>query len=482
MASPYTLESFVKSSPIYQKRYDPKTKKAYVSNTQTGKEISFDAGQGQLYGLGALDKSGSHIIDDPGKLISSLSAPVQPSTPIQSSAPTQPAYTSPFSDKIGSALAAITNRPSFSYDSSKDVGLQSAQTNAMDAVSRSAARRNMLYSDSNKAQMGQSALALVPQFEQVAYGRYADEGNNLYNQLNALSGLENTAYGQYRDTVGDTRYADETGYNRGQDTVNRQERATSALGYMNPYSGNIITPEIQAQIAPYSGDYQAFINANPNSPLIPYVKNAQFQKMLGNASQFSSQLQPFQTAEARTADRNYDRGILESDRNYNRGILESDRSYGLDKQRVAKSGSGSSGYTTNQQIDNELAILKATGKVPPGGLLEKMYGVQGEGGFEAERKGIISAIRGDNPDVGQLTPEQAYTQIEQDQQLGLYTPQEAAQLKSDLYTLTGYPKKKEPFALNELKTPNAPPLPTVSQTVFSPNPNSSFNIPFPLFK
>lgn len=109
----------------------------------------------------------------------------------------RPTYQSPYADQIGDTLSAISNRGRFRYDPEDDRGLQAAQENATDAVSRAAARRNMLYSSSNKSQMGKAALALVPQFEQNAFSRYQQEGSNLYNQLSALSGLENTAYSQY---------------------------------------------------------------------------------------------------------------------------------------------------------------------------------------------------------------------------------------------------------------------------------------------
>jgi hypothetical protein len=214
---PYTLQDFVALNPYYKKRYDPNTGTAYVSNTQTGKEISFKGGQGQQYGLGGLQDD-SHIISDPAKFISALSAPA-------SSAPARTKYESPYSDKIGQTLAAIQGRKSFRYRPESDKGLQAAQENTMDAVSRAAARRGMLYSDSNKSQMGKSALALVPQFEERAFSRYQQEGQSLQDQINMLLGLENQSYGRYRDTVGDTRYEDTLSYSRGRDVIGDERTA-----------------------------------------------------------------------------------------------------------------------------------------------------------------------------------------------------------------------------------------------------------------
>jgi hypothetical protein len=105
----------------------------------------------------------------------------------------------------------------------------------------------MLYSDSNKSQMGQAAMALVPQFEQAAYNRYQQEGDDLFNQLGYLSNLENQSYGQYRDTIGDERYDKEFDYQIGRDRVadERAELATqlqriSTLGYVDERASSVL--------------------------------------------------------------------------------------------------------------------------------------------------------------------------------------------------------------------------------------------------
>ena len=121
-------------------------------------------------------------------------------------------YNSPYSDDIAQALSAIQNRGAFSYDPSTDKGLATAQDNAMGSVSRAAARRNMVYSDSNKAQMSGAALEQVPVFRSQAFGEYSGENDRLYNMLSQLGALEGTDYGRFRDTVGDKRYANEDAY------------------------------------------------------------------------------------------------------------------------------------------------------------------------------------------------------------------------------------------------------------------------------
>jgi hypothetical protein len=67
------------------------------------------------------------------------------------------------------------------------------------------------------------------------------------------------------------------------------------LGYVNPYAQYAITPDIAQQLAPYANDYAAFIRDNPNSWLVPYAKNARFQKMLGSGNAYSSELSNYRS-------------------------------------------------------------------------------------------------------------------------------------------------------------------------------------------
>lgn len=187
----YTLDEFVKLNKGYKKSYDPTTKKATVTNTKNGKSINFTSGQGQQYGLGGIEND-SNVISDMNKFTSHFNTPTTRAS----------SYESPYSKDILDTLSAIQDSK-FTYNPDEDEGLQAAQGQAMDAVSRAAARRGMLYSDSNKSQMGKSAMALIPQFEQQAYNKYSANLNNLYNQLSTLQGLENTAYNRHRDTISD---------------------------------------------------------------------------------------------------------------------------------------------------------------------------------------------------------------------------------------------------------------------------------------
>ncbi|MFW9968613.1 MAG: hypothetical protein ACFFDF_00335 [Candidatus Odinarchaeota archaeon] len=233
----------------------------------------------------------------------------QPSAPISAPQPPaisqQPQYTSPYAEQIKQTLEAISGRRP-EYRPETDVGLQQAQRQVMDAVSRAAARRGMLYSASNKAQLGQAALSLVPQFQQAYETRYQQGTANLYNQLQALQGLESQAYG---------RYQTEQELARQQEQQNLQRQLTTLGQYGQDYQAEIdrrlATPDtaddelipylraasqeqmagLQQQeigtVGQYAQDYQAEINRRLATPdteddkLIPYLRMARQQKIAG---------------------------------------------------------------------------------------------------------------------------------------------------------------------------------------------------------
>ena len=226
--------------------------------------------------------------------------------------PKPQAYVSPYAADIQKLQSTIQNRQPFAYNPGTDVGLQTAQDNAINTVSRGAARRNMIYSDSNKAQMNQSALNLVPQFENAAFSKYQDEGNNLTNQLNNILALENNNYGRYRDTLTDTRYNDEITYNRGLDKVNRQDSINSEMGYVNPY-GNV---QINPKTTQYANNYQSEIDRRRLTPdtednsLIVDLEAARANKVFSNPEMLKKFGDPYRTQASR--DNDFNRGVTEA--------------------------------------------------------------------------------------------------------------------------------------------------------------------------
>ena len=194
--------------------------------------------------------------------------PKQPTgAPVESSRPTsgasaaltgfsfsgaRPSYTSPYQDQIDALLSQIQNRPDFDYNYLEDPTYEIYRDQytregnlAMRDTVGNAAALSGGYGNSYATTAGSQAYqqylgrlnAIVPELEQLAYNRYQAEGEDLYNQLSALSALENAAYGQYRDSVGDyyndyqlayqqyqdelaqSNYQDELAYQRGQDSL-----------------------------------------------------------------------------------------------------------------------------------------------------------------------------------------------------------------------------------------------------------------------
>jgi len=127
-------------------------------------------------------------------------------------------YQSQYGDQIQSLLDQILNRPDFKYDFSADPLYQQyaqqyqqqGQLAMMDTMGQAAALTGG-YGSSYAQSVGQQAYQqflsqlnnVLPQLQQAAYQRYADEGNRLASNLGILQGMDESAYGRYRDTVSD---------------------------------------------------------------------------------------------------------------------------------------------------------------------------------------------------------------------------------------------------------------------------------------
>lgn len=152
-------------------------------------------------------------------------------------------FESKYENQISDILDNILNRPKFSYtaeDMTNDdlykmyrdqymrqgnlamrdtMGNAAALTGGYGNTYASAAGQQAY--DNYVAQLNNKAL----DFYDRAYQRYADEGQNLYNQMNVVTGLDNTDYQRYRDGVNDYyndlnyyngRYNQEYGYDYGE--------------------------------------------------------------------------------------------------------------------------------------------------------------------------------------------------------------------------------------------------------------------------
>ena len=152
-------------------------------------------------------------------------------------------FESKYEDQISSILDNIMNRPKFSYTSEdmvnddlykmyRDQYMRQGNLAMRDTMGNAAALTGG-YGNTYASAAGQQAYDnYVSQlnnkaldFYDRAYQRWADEGQNLYNQMNVVTGLDNTDYQRYRDGVNDYyndlnyyngRYNQEYGYDYGE--------------------------------------------------------------------------------------------------------------------------------------------------------------------------------------------------------------------------------------------------------------------------
>lgn len=152
-------------------------------------------------------------------------------------------FESKYEDQISSILDNIMNRPAFSYTSEdmvnddlykmyRDQYMRQGNLAMRDTMGNAAALTGG-YGNTYASAAGQQAYDnyvaqlnnKAQDFYDRAYQRYADEGQNLYNQMNVVTGLDNTDYQRYRDGVNDYyndlnyyngRYNQEYGYDYGE--------------------------------------------------------------------------------------------------------------------------------------------------------------------------------------------------------------------------------------------------------------------------
>ncbi len=141
------------------------------------------------------------------------------------------------SSRINSLMNGIMNMPKFSYDAQKDPIYQQYKAQAEESAKRVTEDTMASYAgmtggvpSSYAVMAGQqsgeryrrSADEMIPELYQLAYGMYADERADKYNQLNTLLALDQNEYNRYRDTVLDGRYEDEFAYKVEQDSINNE--------------------------------------------------------------------------------------------------------------------------------------------------------------------------------------------------------------------------------------------------------------------
>lgn len=127
-------------------------------------------------------------------------------------------YQSQYKGQLENLYNQVMNRPAFTFDLNgdalynqyKDQYTQQGRQAMMDTMGQAAAMTGG-YGNSYAQTAGQQAYQdyltqlnnIVPDLYNMAWNRYTQEGDELQNQLGITQGLEDSAYGKYRDTVAD---------------------------------------------------------------------------------------------------------------------------------------------------------------------------------------------------------------------------------------------------------------------------------------
>lgn len=127
-------------------------------------------------------------------------------------------YQSQYQAQLNDLYNQVMNRPGFTfnlngnalYEQYRDKYMQSGRRAMMDTMGQAAAMTGG-YGNSYASTAGNQAYQqylqqlndVVPELYQMELDRYNNEGNRLLQQYEMTAGLENDAYGRYRDTVGD---------------------------------------------------------------------------------------------------------------------------------------------------------------------------------------------------------------------------------------------------------------------------------------
>lgn len=128
------------------------------------------------------------------------------------------AYTSQWQTQLSDTIGKIANRDKFSYDVNgdalyqqyKDKYIQQGKMAMQDTMGQAAAMTGG-YGNSYAATVGNQAYQaqlnnlndVIPELYQMAYDRYNQDTQDLYNQYSMYADRDNTDYGRHRDEVSD---------------------------------------------------------------------------------------------------------------------------------------------------------------------------------------------------------------------------------------------------------------------------------------
>lgn len=179
----------------------------------------------------------------------------------------QPAsgYVSPYEDQIKDILDKILNREDFSYDLNGDALYQQYKDQyanmgnmaMMDTMGQAAAMTGG-YGNSFAQTSGQQAYQgylqqlnnRIPELYQLALDKYNADGRELQDIYSLYMGLDEQAYGRYRDEVEDKRWEEQFEYQKEQDKKYRTSGGGGGFNYITPteskntnlFKASVMTP------------------------------------------------------------------------------------------------------------------------------------------------------------------------------------------------------------------------------------------------
>lgn len=164
-------------------------------------------------------------------------------------------YVSPYEDQIKDILDKILNREDFSYDLNGDALYQQYKDQhanmgnmaMMDTMGQAAAMTGG-YGNSFAQTAGQQAYQgylqqlnnRIPELYQLALDKYNADGRELQDLYSLYMGLDEQAYGRYRDEIEDKRWEEQFDYQKEQD---KKARTYSGGGGFNYNLGGVIPQE-----------------------------------------------------------------------------------------------------------------------------------------------------------------------------------------------------------------------------------------------
>lgn len=201
-----------------------------------------------------------------------------------------PTWTPQYEEQIQSILSDITNRDAFSYDMNtdplyqqyRDQYIREGRRAMKDTAAQTAALTGGYGSTYGAiaAQQGYDQYLaglndVVPKLEQQAYGRYADELADMYNQLGAYQSEENRLYGQYLDALGQYNTDRSFTYNAMQDAVNQNnhENEFNRSLFESDREYNLADRQNAIDLALATGDYTALKDMGIDTGYLSLMKD-----------------------------------------------------------------------------------------------------------------------------------------------------------------------------------------------------------------